>query len=205
MLNKIFRVLKYYKKTRFIGLKKIMLYNYYEDDFDGTVDNKEYTKLVNIVKKLSSQSDRRTIVEIGSLFGLSAQALLEGNDDSVVYCIDNFKWNPIGLSSKRHEMMLKNNLRYFINKGRVTVLKGSSTNISVDEIKGEVLLTFIDGDHSYEAVKNDINFAVSLKSDFICGDDYHFEGVKKAVNEIFGQSNFEVFNNTMWIYNSNSN
>jgi len=52
---------------------------------------------------------------------------------------------------------------------------------------------FIDADHSYEAVKADIQaWLPKLKKDCImCGHDYSkkFPGLMKAVDEIFGKPN----------------
>ena len=51
-----------------------------------------------------------------------------------------------------------------------------------------VSMVFIDADHSYEGVLSDIKFAKSINAKIICGDDYSFEGVKRAVDENFGNS-----------------
>ena len=59
---------------------------------------------------------------------------------------------------------------------------------------------YIDGNHSYEAVIEDIkNWSPKVKQGgLIIGDDYlTFEGVKKAVNDFY--SNFNVSGNTWFI------
>ena len=47
-------------------------------------------------------------------------------------------------------------------------------------------MVFIDADHSYEGVLKDINFADAVHAPIVCGDDYSFPGVSRAVNERYG-------------------
>ena len=60
-------------------------------------------------------------------------------------------------------------------------------------------LVFLDADHSYEAVKRDIKWALQRKTKIICGHDYSHEwpGVMRAVNEEFG-SNFAICQTFWW-------
>jgi predicted O-methyltransferase YrrM len=60
---------------------------------------------------------------------------------------------------------------------------------------------FIDGNHTYEAVKHDIQKAIEcIKPDgIIAGHDYqNFEGVYKAVNECFQKTNIHVKETIWW-------
>lgn len=78
----------------------------------------------------------------------------------------------------------------FLNKfkNNIELLKGSSNSALKKINLKEVDFVFLDGGHSYETVKNDLNILLNSlnKSKIIICDDYDqkFYGVKKAVDEI---------------------
>lgn len=191
------------KKNKLSKIKQFVLYNMYENEYGGTVDKTEYEGLIKLASEASNLFPHMKILEIGALFGFSTQAILEGSPNSKVVVVDNFAWNPIGLTPLRHELMLKSNLNYFIRQNRVEIYKGLSSDIKLFEMtKDNVSMVFIDADHSYEGVLCDINFAKSINAKIICGDDYSFEGVKKAVDETFGDD--LKFIGDMWFVKLNS-
>jgi len=99
--------------------------------------------------------------------------------------------------------MLKSNLNYFIRQNRVEIYKGFSSDIKLfDMTHDNVSMVFIDADHSYEGVHSDIKFAKLINAKIICGDDYSFEGVKKAVDETYGDD--VEFIGDMWFVKLNS-
>lgn len=64
---------------------------------------------------------------------------------------------------------------------------------------------FIDGDHSYEGVKEDIHLWLPKTKKLLCGHDYGNQrnrlgifGVDRAVNEIFGSDGFKVYPGGVW-------
>lgn len=191
-----------FQKVKLSKLKQFILYNMYDNDYNGTVDSIEYDGLIKLSKEASTLYPNLQIIEIGALFGFSTQAILEGSQNSKVIVVDNFAWNPIGLTSVRHEIMLKNNLNYFIRQNRVEIHKGLSSDPQLYKLaNNKVSMVFIDGDHSYSAVVQDINFCKSINAKIICGDDYSFAGVKKAVDDTFG--NEVKFIGDMWFVKSN--
>jgi len=56
-------------------------------------------------------------------------------------------------------------------------------------------LIFIDGNHDYDDVKQDIHnfFPLLSPSGLMFGDDYGWAGVKKAVDEFAAEHNLRVF------------
>jgi hypothetical protein len=72
-----------------------------------------------------------------------------------------------------------------------------------EDFKGTELadFIFIDGDHSYGSVKHDINKAVSLikPGGVICGHDYHWRGVKEAVDEMFLKEYTKTVDSIWWV------
>jgi len=191
------------KKIKISKIKQFVLYNMYENEYGGTVDITEYEGLIKLASEASRLYPQLKILEIGALFGFSTQAILEGSQNSKVIVVDNFTWNPIGLTPIRHESMLKSNLNYFIRQNRVEIYKGLSSDIKLfDMTHDNVSMVFIDADHSYEGVLCDIKFAKSINTKIICGDDYSFAGVKKAVDETFGEN--VKFIGDMWYVKLNS-
>jgi hypothetical protein len=65
-------------------------------------------------------------------------------------------------------------------------------------------LIYIDGSHEYNDVKEDIiNFKNLIKENgIICGHDYNSScpGVKKAVNEVFGENNIKIYSDSSWLF-----
>jgi len=85
----------------------------------------------------------------------------------------------------------------FLNKfkNNIDLRKGSSNNVLKEINLKEVDFVFLDGGHSYEIVKNDLNILLNNlnKSKIIICDDYNQKlyGVKKAVDEI-NKNKFKV-------------
>ena len=80
-------------------------------------------------------------------------------------------------------------------KNSINLYKGYSRNILNKINLEEVDFVFLDGGHSYETVKEDLNILVSKlnNNSIIVCDDYNIRqyGVKKAVDEIKNELNFE--------------
>jgi len=70
-------------------------------------------------------------------------------------------------------------------------------SVTVNRFKdGELGLIYIDGDHKYSAVKQDLDlwYPKIQHGGFIVGDDYSnaFPGVKRAVNEFVKKHNLKL-------------
>jgi hypothetical protein len=148
-------------------------------------------------------SRHRLIVEVGTWRGRSAVAWAE-NTEGVVFCVDPFDgaaygfpgwWtpddndrqlfsNPDWLFSefKRNTNGMKN-----IFPQRKTSVEGARIFKAVG-IMPHVI--FLDADHSYESITQDINAWLPLLAEggVMCGHDYgypDYPGVKQAVDEHF--------------------
>lgn len=124
----------------------------------------------------------RNVVEIGSLRGRSAYALASGCK-GLVYCIDPF--NDEGGHCLPAFM---ENTGYLQN---VRTIKGYSPAV-IDQVPGDVDMTFIDGDHSRRGITADIDAWLPKTRKLICGHDYvdhpeaGYPDVKAVVDDIFG-------------------
>lgn len=133
-----------------------------------------------------------TYLEIGSFMGGSLLCAYEATRGSDKHTSVNF----IAIEPAVTEQLLRNteiisHLRFI--KSKSDIAKNQIENNSID-------LLFIDGDHSYEQCKRDIqNYWPKLKKDgVLLGHDYHKKfGVMQAVNEIFTQERVVLFKNCM--------
>jgi predicted O-methyltransferase YrrM len=154
----------------------------------GWMSERELTWLATRAKLCSS------IVEFGSFRGRSTRALAD-NTDGVVYAVDPWNGDYPGDSGEAIEEVntyvypqFKENLKDHIESGKVIPVRSYSDDFDPSH---QVDMVFIDGDHNYKAVFNDISHAIQLvrSGGLICGHDFNNPGwpdVNKAVTEIFG-------------------
>ena len=167
--------------------------------FSGSVLAEELPFLQELVD-LSAQH-KGPIVEIGTLYGFTTQHIAAyKRPDQELITVDNFSWNPIGLAEEAHRDFCLRSLYYLTKCANTTIYDGSGTSF-YSSYDGETpAMVFIDANHAYEGVREDIDWAVSRGVPIICGHDYSdaFPGVKRAVNESF-PDNFRV-SGSLWAY-----
>jgi len=147
-------------------------------------------------------------VEIGAFMGKStcyiAQEIKRKNKEIEFHVIDHFCGSP------EHEQMLKgkNLFDIFINNmeaaevlDSIEVIRKDANDVIENYEDNSIDFLYLDADHSYEAVKNDIQKWLPKVRGTLVGDDYVnvHPGVIKAVNEILGQENIRIHGRT-WIY-----
>jgi len=167
--------------------------------FSGSVVPVELPFLKELVELSAKYSG--PIVEIGTLYGFTTQHIAEYKQpERELITVDNFSWNPIGLTTEAHRDFCFRSLYYLEQCANTTIYDGTGTNF-YSSYDGETpAMVFIDADHSYEGVKEDIEWAVNRGIPIISGHDYSddFPGVIKAVNETF-PGNFQV-TGTLWAF-----
>ena len=168
----------------------------YNNNVEGWTSQKELNFLHNVAGEME------TIVEIGSWKGRSTRALLSGTKGTV-YAVDHF------LGSKGEEEQHKEAKedviynQFLANNGQyknLKVLRMSSAEAVKQFADKSVDMVFIDGEHTYEGVKEDIKLWLPKAKKIICGHDYcdAWAGVKKAVEENFTDFSKE---DSIWIKN----
>lgn len=132
-----------------------------------------------------------TVVEVGTLFGLTARELASQIVGGRVIAVDNFSWNPFGLPPTVHEAFTRRILR----GSRVELINCSSADWR-KQVAGRIDMIFFDASHRYEDVKGECLWAKEQGIPNICGHDYGNPnprfGVTRAVDEVFGKDNVEV-------------
>lgn len=134
----------------------------------------------------------KSVLEIGSFLGKST--VFFASRVATVYCIDPFRVTRKMAQEEIHELevhgvpsewfaIFQDNIRQSGNIRKVSALlceSGGPLPASWPQIFD---LVYIDGDHSYESVRRDIE-VYSPHARIVCGDDYGVaDGVTQAVDE----------------------
>ena len=167
---------------------------------------------------IEQASTRRTIIEIGSWKGRSTKALAL-SALGVVYSVDHWLDGPVPQSATRLwdsdwlevsyrgsgtvKAEFERNLAPELASGKcVMVVVESRKGVAkvLDLLGGRKAdMVFIDGDHQYEMVKEDILLWRPLLADggLLCGHDYPWPGVYKAVAELVPNHRF-LHDTSIW-------
>ena len=131
----------------------------------------------------------RPIVEIGTLFGHSTRVLAANKTPGQrLITVDNCSWNPLGRSPTSHQAATRLALAELVANHDTTLLAMPAVEFYRSYSDAPPALFFCDADHTYEAVRADLAWALRIGATIICGDDYELvhAGVTRAVNELGG-------------------
>lgn len=158
--------------------------------YHGT-DIEGYTVLRELQWLYTQAQKMKTVVEVGSFKGRSAHALLSGCASGLVYCVDPWDGNTVWenqdgkvISPSIDEFM--KNTAQFPNRAAI---QATSVEAALRFQDKTVDMVFIDGNHSYDSVIEDIRTWLPKTRKLLCGHDYNYygwPGVKKAVDDTFG-------------------
>jgi len=86
---------------------------------------------------------------------------------------------------------------------RARIIKDYSVNAAKQFENNSIDFVFIDADHSYKSVCEDIDaWSPKIRAGgMIIGHDFHFPGVSKAVIEKFGENGFSTADDFLWLVN----
>lgn len=135
--------------------------------------------------------------EVGSCYGWSLVYLLENAPNiSKIYAVDPYApydastggidnggvYMTQEIQNKIKELWFENTISY---SNRTELIQKSSSDAALDFEDGFLDFVFIDGDHSYSAVKKDIaTYYPKIRSGgIVAGHDYSFPDVKNALKE----------------------
>ena len=125
--------------------------------------------------------------EIGVWYGRTFFHLLDTIPDLVLYGVDIWAYSELNI----HHCDQEQNKRDVMEQAKM--FPGRGIVMNMDSVAASRLIpdesldfVFIDGDHSYEAVKTDIyQWDPKVKSGgFLTGHDWDWESVRMAVNEL---------------------
>ena len=192
--------IKYFNKNQCNNQQEV---NEIEDD-DLQVKNKR--ELTFLIKKLALNGEG---VEIGVQLGLYSELILENSDLRRLYSIDPWREFPLEEYDKdsANVSQEQQDYRYLstifrLNRfcTRSAVMRMTSEEASKLFSNNQLDFIFIDGNHSYQYVKQDIEvwYPKVREGGLFSGDDYLFtpEGktpVKDAVDEFVAANNLKLY------------
>jgi predicted O-methyltransferase YrrM len=139
-------------------------------------------------KAIKSLKDNAVVVEIGAYKGKSTCFIAEGlkGISSTLYMIDTW-FNDGGMRETRADTFPEFLMNISSWRDNIVPLRGFSAEVRKTwPSERKIDFLWIDGDHSYEGVKRDIDDWLPLVKNncFVCFHDYReYPGVKKAVDE----------------------
>jgi predicted O-methyltransferase YrrM len=152
------------------------------------------------------------IVEVGSWKGRSSLAIAQ-HMRGELFCVDawigmqdiasGLESTSVRVDAARAELEFHKNLDEFVLSRKVRIVKEESIAGAEFLLKkygeGSMDWVFIDGDHSYETVKAEIVAYLPLlkRGGLMSGHDMWFDGVYRAVSEIF-PARYNPGGTTIW-------
>ena len=142
----------------------------------------------------------KTLVEIGSYLGVSANFIAAGIRDKApnakLYCVDPWKEDYMKKERSTYKDFLENTKKF---KKYIKPLKGTSAKVSKD-FNEKVDYLFIDGDHSYKGVKVDVDkwFSKLKKGAVVI---FHDVGWSKGVRRVIVEKVEDKLKNTSRLHN----
>lgn len=138
------------------------------------------------------QCQIRTVLEIGTCFGLSAGWFAQRVER--VTCVD--MWGEIpcaAVPANVYDIFLANMVAGCVAE-KVTAIRGDSHDPEIYRRAPAADLVYVDGDHTYEGCKRDIEMYGPKARKILCGDDYgtdnpELAGVTRAVDELLPNAN----------------
>jgi hypothetical protein len=200
-LSRALRIVKMHRELRSIITNYFFLCENRDQTFWGSISEEDEKGIIELTKKAGTLPG--PIVEIGALFGFTTQLIATYKPiEKKLIAVENFSWNPFYISPTDHRIMTQRILRYAMQYCNTTIFDGSSEKF-YDTYKGEKpSMVFIDAEHSYERVMEDIDWAIKLGIPMIAGHDYcelHPE-VVRAVDEVF-QNKIKVIG-SVWCHDA---
>jgi len=158
---------------------------------------------------VSKVPDNGIFVECGAWLGSSSSYLCDIAKDRInVFIVDSWRGSENELTTN-HKLATQTDIyKIFLdNMGerKFTPIRKHSLE-AVEDFEDESCdVVYIDMDHRYEAVKNDIKHWISKvkTGGYIAGHDYApyaKESVVKAVDDFFGENNVTVMDGNSWIH-----
>lgn len=146
-----------------------------------------------------------TVVEIGSYLGASTAYLAAGGRSrtSEIVCIDTWQNETMPEGVLDTFAAFNQNLRSVLHT--IRTVRKSTAVVTAGDLPAQADLIFIDGDHSYSAVKHDFALMEPLvngRTTIVFHDTAHFEGPSRVVGECLAGGKWRlhgVCQNLTWL------
>ena len=187
-IKQLIRLIKYQRQIRALVSTQLSILENDSAFALGGLTEEEEGGVRALVASYEKAEKPSCVVEFGTLFGITTALIAQHKPAGMkVITVDNFCWNPFGLTPKMHRDFTRRILRPQIVQGDVELVEMDSKTFR-DTYKGETpCMVFLDADHSYKAVRDEIAWAKKIGVPLISGHDYGNPkfGVTRAVDEAF--------------------
>lgn len=138
------------------------------------------------------------ILEIGSHLGASAQYLGVGaaKCGGRLYCVDTWKNQTMPDGARDTFAEFQRNVAAIIDW--IVPIRKASEALTKEDIPECIHLAFIDGDHSYPAVRRDVDLILPLLAEHAIiafHDTNSFPGVGRCLGELLASGNWQIGGN----------
>lgn len=165
------------------------------------------------IDELIQKYQPKVVVELGSWLGKSAVHIAQAiPDDGILYAVDHWQGVPNIQNNPSLAPKIKNLYQRFLSNiiqsgvAHKVVPVRMSTQEAAQALDIKIDLIYIDAGHDEESVYNDIiNWWPKVKvGGIMCGDDWSWPGVPKAVKKAADQLNigFHVAKNQFWHFDA---
>lgn len=136
----------------------------------------------------SRATEMNSVIEVGCWKGRSTHALLSGCQGTV-YAVDHWKGSPSELDTLQKEARTRDIYRDFLcNVGGFQHLQPvRMASIEAADVLPSADMVFIDGEHTEEAVREDLIAWNPKARRLIAGHDWDHEAVRRAVRDVLGE------------------
>ena len=160
--------------------------------------------LIDMINHIGGLNNK-VIVEIGCFTGVSTETFLQLNPKKL-YAVDIWGLNELysdcdWIGSVKFDLIEQSFRTMAKNYDNIEIIKNFSKHASFGFKNKSLDFVYIDGDHSYDAVVEDIeHWLPKIKSGgYISGHDGWSTEVIKAVNKTLNLSNMVSFSDTSWL------
>ncbi len=182
-------------RSKWVDDDILTVHDFARPNIECLLSDSDIGKLLELIQTYGGN-----VLEIGSFVGGSAWWMSRVAQS--ILCVDDFH----GHHAVKNQMQIAaTNLAKEIDAGKVELFQCNS-KYQRDQLERKLAtraqkfdVAFIDANHDYEHASNDIDVALRYlrPGGVICGHDFNFEGVNKAVTERFGQPN--LIGSTWWV------
>ena len=147
-----------------------------KDIADSSLKSRKYAQLLF---RISKYYDAKTIVELGTSFGITTSYFASANSDSKIFTFEGAK-NIAKIAENNFEKLGLKNIEIIVGDFRQTIPENKEKLPNID-------LLFVDGNHRKEATLEYFNFFLSRagnNSIFIFDDIHWSRGMEEAWKEI---------------------
>lgn len=154
---------------------------------------KGFLELITDLKNININ----TLVEIGCYQGESTTIFAHCLPNTKIYAVDPFRTSYDIQKMTMVQLNFNKRISKFSN---IIKIKKESLLACKDFEDKSLDSVYIDGDHSYNSVYNDIlAWKKKIKDGgVICGHDYNLQSVKNAINDIF-KKEVKIYEDTSWL------